>query len=272
MNNIMVSLKKFFTNKNTVTVIGVLVIIGVLFWGYTSTINSQVEPIRIPVATETIQPRQLITAEMIEFIEVPSVAVTSNVIRNSSALIGSYSNINTVIPAGSMFYSDTIIDESEIPGSEFAELEQGERPYSLAVTLDSTYGNSLKPGDIIDIYMKANDEIGKVMIGKLLGNVEILAVKDSSGNDVFENTDEDRNPDSFLIAVDEETFILLKKSEYLRSLGVELFPVPIGGTPPEGDLVIGRTELVEFINANTVTLSEENPDVPEDETEEDETE
>ena len=52
-------------------------------------------------------------------------------------------------------------------------------------------------------------------------------------------------------------FILLKKTEYLRSYGVELFPVPYGGTSPvEGDLTVDRQELVDFIESNTVTFSD----------------
>ena len=136
MNNIMVSLKKFITNKNTVTVIGVIVILGLLYWGYNSTIESQVQPVSVPVATQTIQPRTLITDDLVSYIEVPSISVSDNVITNSNLVIGKYTDVNTVVPQGSMFYNNVLIEEEDLPDSAFAAVKDGERPYSLEVTLE----------------------------------------------------------------------------------------------------------------------------------------
>lgn len=261
MNNILVSLKRFITNKNTVTVIGVIVILALLYWGYNSTIETQVRPVRIPIANETIQPRTLITDDMVSYIEVPSVSVNENVIRNSAAIVGKYTDVNTVVPSGSMFYSDVLIDEEDLPDSAFTAVKDGERPYNLSVTVASTYGNSIFPGNKIDVYMKATDENGLVMIGRLLAKVEVLAVKDSTGNNVFEDTSTTRTPSTLLFGVPEDVFILLKKTEYLTNQGVELFPVPYGGTVPvEGDLTVDREELVNFIESHTVTFSDSSDD------------
>ena len=258
MNNILVSLKKFFTNKNTVTVLGVIAILGLLYWGYNSVIQKEVKPISIPVAKTTIQPRTEITSEMITYINVPASSVSNNVVRLSSGIVGMYTDVNTKIPAGSMFYSEALIKEEQLPDSAFVDVKDGERPYALSVTTSSTYGNSIFPGNVIDIFMKATDENGQVMVGRLLSNVDILAVKDSQGNHVFEDTSVNRTPATLLFGVPEDVYILLKKTEYLRSYGVELFPVPYGGTAPAGDLNVDRQELVDFINSNTVVLSENN--------------
>ena len=265
MNNIIVSLKKFITNKNTVTILGVIVILALLYWGYNSTIENQVKPVQIPVAKQTIQPRTLITDDMITYISVPSVAVNTNVKRNKSSIVGMYSNVNTVIPAGSMFYSDVLVTEEQLPDSAFTAVKDGERPYALSVTTESTYGNSIFPGNKIDVFMKAVDESGQVMVGRLLAQVEVLAVKDSTGNNVFEDSTTTRTPATLLFGVPEDVFVLLKKSEYLKSFGVELFPVPYGGTVPiEGDLVVDRQELVDFIESNTVNFTDTNdkPETP----------
>lgn len=265
MNNIIVSLKKFITNKNTVTILGVIVILGLLYWGYNTTIENQVKPVQIPVAKQTIQPKTLITDDMVTYIDVPSIAVSTNVQRSKTNIVGMYSNVNTVIPAGSMFYSDVLITEDELPDSAFTAVKDGERPYALSVTTESTYGNSIFPGNKIDIYMKAVDESGLVMVGRLLAQVDILAVKDGSGNNVFEDSTVTRTPSTLLFGVPEDVFILLKKTEYLRSFGVELFPVPYGGTAPiEGDLTVDRQELVNFIESNTVTFTDttDTPETP----------
>lgn len=261
MNNFMIALKRFFRNKNTVTIIGVIAIILVLFFGYRIQINRMVNPVHnIPVAAETIQPRTKITADMIEYIDVAPVVLQSNVIRSSAFVIGKYSNYNTVIPKGSMFYSGVVVNEADLPDAALVEVAQGEVPYYMNVTLDKTYGNSIYPGNYIDIYMKAVNENGQLMVGKLVENVKVLAVKDSAGRDVFENSDEVRTPSSLIYGVKPEINILLLKAKYMSAFSAELFPVPHGGDANIGD---GATEvssqtLKDFINANTVPNDELN--------------
>lgn len=259
MNNILVSLKKFITNKNTITVLGVIAILGLLYYGYNKTIETQTKPIKLCVASKTIQPRTAITDDLINCnVEVPKAFVSkSHYVQSSSKIIGMYSAINTVIPEGSPFYSEYLITKEQIPDNPFYLVPDNQRPYNMAVTTASTYGNSIFPGNVIDVYMKATDENGQVMVGRLLEKVEVLAVRDSQGNNVFEDTTANRTPATLLFGVPEEVYILLKKTEYLKSYGVEIFPVPYGGTAPEGNLTVGREELVDYINSNTVTFFEE---------------
>lgn len=261
MNNILISLKKFITNKNVVTVLGVIAILALLFWGYTSTIKKETNPVRIPVATQTIQPRTLITEDMVTYVTVPSASVSANVKRQSAQIVGMYTAVNTVIPSGSMFYSDVLVTKEQIPDSAFVEVPNGQRPYALSVTTASTYGNSIFPGNIIDVFMKAIDDNGQVMVGRLLQDVKVLAVKDSNGNNVFENTEETRTPATLTYGVPEDIFVLLKKAEYLRSLGVELFPAPRGGVVNiEGSITVDREELVNYIESKSVTFSDNTTD------------
>ena len=90
MNNFMRNLKKFFTNKNTVTILGVIAIVAILYFGYTYQINKQVKPTRVPVANTTIQPRTKITTEMIKYIEVPGNTLSSNVMLNTDEITKKY--------------------------------------------------------------------------------------------------------------------------------------------------------------------------------------
>lgn len=259
MNNFMISLQKFFKNKNTVTIIGVVAIILILIFGYRYQIKKQVNPVTgIPVAAQTIQPRTKITDDMLTYIDVaPIVLQKGDVITSKSAIIGKYSNYNTIIPKGSMFYKNTVINESELPDSAFIDVEEGQVPYNFPVTMDSTYGNSIFPGNYIDIYMKAVRKDGKLMVGKLLENVKVLAVKDSSGKHVFENTDESRTPAFLIFGVEPEINILLRKASYMSSYSVVLFPVPHGAAvKEEGATTVTSQTLKDFINANTVANDE----------------
>ena len=82
MNNFTIALRRFFQNKNTVTVIGVILILVVLFVGYKLQIKKAVDPVTgIPVATQTIQPRTLIENDMVSTIEVAPIVLSDNVIQ-----------------------------------------------------------------------------------------------------------------------------------------------------------------------------------------------
>lgn len=258
MNNFMVSLQRFIKNKNTVTILGVMAIILVLFLGYRYQIDKQVSPVSgIPVAAQTIQPRTKITKEMIEYVDVAPIVLQDNVITSSRNVIGKYSNYNTIIPQGSMFYQESIVSEDELPDSAFVEVAEGEVPYNFPVTVESTYGNSIYPGNYIDIYMKGENESGVLMVGKLVENIKVLAVKDATGKHVFENSEEDRTPAFIIFGVSPEINILLRKASYMSSYSVELFPVPHGVTvtEPDSTYVTSKT-LEDFINAHTVANDE----------------
>ena len=256
MNNLAASAKRFLKNKNMVTIIGVIIILILLYIGYSTQINRAVEPIQVPVATETIQPRTEITDEMVELIDMPNVSLSDNVIRSRSQIVGMYSNVNSVIPEGSMFYTDSVISEDELPDAAFAKVKSGEVVYNFPVDMESTYGNSIFPGNKIDIYMKVGDgQDEKIMIGKLIENIEVLAVKDSSGRAVFENTSEQRTPSMMIFVLKTDLYLLLKKASYMGSIGVELYPVPHGGTvDTEGATQVSTQQLVDYIDAHSVNI------------------
>lgn len=264
MNNILVSIKRFFQNKNTVTIIGVIVIIAILYFGYNTQINNAVSPIKnIPIAKQTIQPRTEITADMIEYIDVAPIVLQSGVIRSSASIIGKYSNYNTTIPKGSMFYAGVVVNKEEMPDTAFVKVKDGEVPYAFSVNMATTYGNSIFPGNKIDIYMKAEDEDGRVMVGKLVENIEVLAVKDSAGKNVFENTEEDRIPAFLIFGVSERINILMRKANYMSEYSVVLIPVPHGGQiQTDAETQVSTLYLEDFINSHTVVIEEE-VDIPE---------
>ena len=259
----MEKLKKFITNKNTVTIIGLLVIVAVLYFVYNKQIKDATNPIKVPVAKVTIQPKTLITKDMIEYIEVPAVSVKKTTMTSSQNIIGKYSNYNTMIPAGSMFYSDALITKDELPDSALMDVADGEVLYNFPVTMNTSYQNSIMPGSKIDIYMKAMNDDHVLMVGKLLENVNVLAVKTSDGLNVFENTSERRTPAYIFFGVSPEIHILLRKASYLTNYSVVLFPVPHGTTysNESNEAIVSTDELKEFINAHTVTLVENTTDV-----------
>ena len=265
MNKILDSLKRFFKNKNTVTIIGVILVLVLLYWGYSSQIKKSVTPVTIPVAKVTIPPRTQITNDMIAEVSVSSIAVSENVYRTRNILIGKYTNVNTIVPKGSMFYQEAVVNETDFKDSIFDDLEEGKIPYLFSVSMESSYGNSIYPKDTVDIYMKAIDENGKIVVGKLLEDVTVLAVRDSSGNDVFQDMANIKTPSYFVFSLSEEIHILMRKAAYISTNSIELFPVPHGRTyVSEGETRVSTEYLKDFINSKSVILEGQESSTEED--------
>ena len=256
MNNFVIGLKKFVTNKNVVTILLVLVILVVLYIGYSTSIKSQTQPVNIPVAAHTIYETTEITNEDVTYKQVANSMLSDNVIRNSSAVIGKYTTVGATVPEGSPFYSDVVVDADNVPGNWIEQLdyEKGELGYYMSVDTVSTLGNSVLPNTYIDIYMKATDETGTIMFGKLMKNVKVLVTHDGSGKNAFANGG-NGSPSKIGFAVSQDMYILLHKAEYLN---LDLIIAPRGKTVPSQDyLIVTSATLRDYIDAQTLTVEED---------------
>jgi hypothetical protein len=283
MGNILTTIKRFLSNKNTVTIIGVIAGILVLYIGYNYRVKQATTPVTVPYAKQEISSRTLITSDMIGYMEVSSSVVksSSNLITNASDLIDHYVAYGTTIPANSMFYKSQVLTSDELPDSAFANIPDGYTIYSLSVNLHTTYGNSIYPGNYIDLYFKGVDDTGKVMFGKFIESIEVLGVKDSSGNPVFETTVETRTPAELLFAVPDDMYLLLMKAGYITGSSIEIVPVPRNASysANPGETFVSSDTIKDFIlsksavipqntTSTTTTQSSSNTTTQSDETEE----
>lgn len=255
MNNFMMSMKRFFSNKNVVTIIGVIIVLALLYWEYNSKITKAVNPIRVPVAASDLLPQQEITASDLKWVNVPRVSKDDKALTNQSSIVGKYVGVNSMIPEGSMFYASAIVDKEDLPGNWLTELKEDEIPGYFKVDLASTYSNAIEPGDYVDVWMKAEDEEGLVMFGKLIENIKIVAVKDNNGEDVFKSSNETGTPSYLYYGLESDYFTMLIKAPYID--GVELAVIPHGGAVPKmGDVEVSSDYLRDYIDANTLAIPE----------------
>ncbi len=252
----MVGLKKFLSNKNTVTIICVILGIAVLYFGYEKRINDQIQPKIVPYAKARIEPGSLITKDMVGTIEVPPAMLQGDPYTDTNAVVGKYAQADSIIPEGSLFYSRSVVEKDELPdGGILGDYPDGYVLYSLDVDITSTYGNAILPGNYIDIYLKAtNSTNNKIMVGKLFKNIKVLAVKDSSGNSVFKKQEGTSTPSQLIFALPYEYWILLTKASYLRSYSTDITPVPTdaGSSDDVDEVSIANEELKNWINSVTV--------------------
>lgn len=251
------SFKKFFSNKNTVTIIGIILCVIVLFIGYNTRINQKVSLTRVPYASQDIAPKTKITSDMIDYMNVPAAFLVGSYYSSSEDVVGKYSQYNTKIIEGSLFYTDLLTDESSLPSSAFIDVGDNETVVNYKVDMDSTYANSMQPDDVINIYFKAKSDDGTIMFGKFISNISILDVKDSNGNHVFEDTTETRTPAYMMFALPEDMHLLFRKAIYLAdSYEVELILVPNTQELEKEDTVyVSSKDIQNFINDKTKMVS-----------------
>jgi len=271
MGNIVTNLKRFFSNKNTVTILGVILGLIVLFYGYNYRVEKAVEVITIPYAKTTINATTEITKE-----NVGTKTVLKSMVSNSDNLINNINKIlntavpycvttGTSIPAGGFFYAEQIDYCTNISNNPLKNMPDGYKPVSLPVDLHKTYGNSMYPGDYIDLYAKMETEDGKLIYGELIEKLPILDVRDSSGKSVFAVNGTTTTPAELLFAVPnydvagKNLYMLLSKAILLGDNVVGLIPVPGNAsyTNNPGETAVKSNYLMDLIEQYTINVPDE---------------
>lgn len=254
MNNLLIGFKRFIKNKNTVTMIALLLCVGLIYLGYNWRIKKATEPINVPYALQKIEPRTQITNEMVGTRKVAGKIVTKDVILNKNDIVDKYVSDKAEIPAGSMFYESAVVEWEELKVGLTEDLPDGYTIVSLPVSTVTTYGNSIFPGNYIDLYYSGKNN-GRSIIGKFIESIKVLSVVDSSGNNIFEKTTDVAQPSYLVFAVPEDMYLLLQKALYLNGT---IFPVPRNAKYSENPkaTVISSTQIQQLILSQTVNVSE----------------
>jgi hypothetical protein len=255
MGNIMISIKRFLGNKNTVTILGVLAGIVVLYVGYNWRVKQAVEPQSVPYAKVEIAGNTLITKDQVGTIKVSKsfVDTTSGLVTSTSQVIGKYVSYDTKIPEGGLFYSSQLMTAEQKPNYITEDIEQCHTLYSLAVTMHSTYANSIMPDDYIDLYISAMSDDNKVIVAKLIESIKVRDVRDSSGKSVFSSQSTSKTPAEIIFSVPNDMFLLLTRADNIKTNSIEIFPVPRNKEYTENASATQVTsqEIIDFINSKS---------------------
>lgn len=256
--------KKKGLSKELVTIVGVILIVGILYFSYNYTLNKNLEiSANIPVAATKIKPGHKITQDDIKYIDVPASTLrTIGALTSVESIVNKYVLYDTIIPESSFFYESVLSESDQSPDSIFEILHPDEVAVTMDVDLKSTYGNSIMPGNKIDIYVKADRQVnGKIeyIVGPLISNVAVVAVTDGNGNHVFADHENKGVPSLLMFAVKPEISTILFKAQRLGNTeyGMELFPVVNGKYNIEGyDTVLNENEIKELIENATVAIQD----------------
>lgn len=232
VEKIKTNFKRFFSNPNTFTFLLVILLIILVYLGYSYLINKAIQPTTVPYAMQEIHAKTMISQEMVGNVKISGTFVTASgqgLVRSSNQLIGKYIGEGYQVPEKSFFYKEMLADEKTAEKNVVADAPDGFTVFDLNVTFESTYGCSIMPGNYIDIYLKATDD-DFVMFEKFIESIKVTRVVDKNGNDVFATLDETTGkkpkPEKIYFIVPTAYYELLRKALLINVTGLELIPVP----------------------------------------------
>ncbi len=263
MNSLVTKLKRFFGNKNTVTILCVAAGIGVLYFGYNYRVKTSINPTLVPYAKVALEPRHVITADDIDFMDVNNTVIkkATNIVRSADELIGKEVTYGNTIPAGSLFYKEDITEPKLSPDYVLSDIKDGYTAFSLSVNETTTYGNYIAIGSYIDLWFEGTDDYRKLIYTNFVKSIQVLDVRDSKGVSLGNTKSE--KPAELLFAVPDELYSLLVKAEEVG----KLVPVPRNSsyTARPGETEVASSYVKSFILGRTATIPDEDKTVSKEE-------
>ncbi len=264
MGNFAETIKRFLSNKNTVTILVVIAGIIVLWFFYNNRVNNAVSTVKIPYATERINSGYKIELENVKTKDITqSTLKNSDIVTSKEELDGKYICTGNAIPQNGFFYRSQLCEYEQIQNRLTDRLQEGWTLYGLDVNMRTTYANSILPDTYIDLYLSAVDG-DDIIFGALVKGIPVLEVRDSNGKNVFWDSSAG-NSAQLLFAVEEDLFKLLTTAtDLITTNSIDLIPVirstgycrPENGENCEPD--ISSAELEAFILRKLRTLDQKN--------------
>ncbi|MBE6123460.1 MAG: hypothetical protein E7190_12225 [Erysipelotrichaceae bacterium] len=134
------------------------------------------------VAVRDIPPRTRIERSDLTEIRVPQAYLAAGTVNDPEQIIGRYTEIQGMIPAGSPFYQCMLHEESELPDYPASQLRQGQAAYSLETDLLGAGG--MIAGQRADLYLTVEPVNESPVTGCLFENVRIISIRDHQGVEI----------------------------------------------------------------------------------------
>lgn len=255
MGKLGVGLKRLLGNKNTVTIVGVILGVVVIYIGYTTRVQQAIEPQQVPFAKQELIGNQMITKDDIGMMEVSKRLVerTPELVTSQGQVVGKYVSFDCKIPEGALFYKSQLSQTQQKSNYITEDIEDGYTIFSLSVDMHTTYANSIMPDDYIDLFLYTKSEEGKIIVAEFIKSIKVKDVRDTKGKGVFTSMSEEKSPSELIFAVPNEIFRLLYTASELDD--VEIFPVPRNKEYTETSEtranLVAKDKLIDLINSRS---------------------
>lgn len=168
------------------------------------------------IAARNIPPRTQVQATDLVEVRLPKDYLLMETYMDADDIIGKYTEIQGMIPAGSTFYKSMLYDANEIPDFPSSQLKDGQTAYTLNIDF-TKLGGPLLPGQRVDVYLSVDRKEEAPISDCLLEHVRILAIKDHKGLDM-DDENSTGQPAVVLLAVNMEDVAMLNVAEQVGTI------------------------------------------------------
>ena len=264
MGNVVNAIKNILANKNTITILGVLIGVLAIYFVYDNRVKAATSLITVYYVRESVPANTQLTEDMLDKVQVNSTLaktykglVTSPMQIKAGSGAGSeyyYVNYDHSLTAGQLLSTEDLVSPSEKLPNKAYNLDENLKQFDVTVDLDTTQGNSIAPGNSIDLWVLGKDPNNDIIFTRFVENLEVIDVVDSRW--ITTAGSESGVPKFLITAVDEETWLLLKRSERLNNYSFRLIPVVRDKAydPKTPTTVVSET-IRSIVNANTSYMS-----------------
>ncbi len=198
-------------------VLAILTVIGIGFKVYT---DREINLKTVYIAARDIPPRSRVTEEDLMEAKIPAAYLLDHTYMRKEEIIGKYTEIQGLIPAGSAFYKGMLYEESELPDYPTLQLKKGQAAYTLQIDLTSL-GGTISAGQRVDVYVSIGRREEMSVNDRLFEGVRLIAVKDHRGLDL-NDPDSSGTPYLAVLALNKEDVNILSAAE--QAGAVRLIP------------------------------------------------
>jgi pilus assembly protein CpaB len=246
-------MNKFFFRKVLALIVAGIAVVAVYFYTE-STVQKEVAPTTVVIATRDIPPHTEITEEMVQVVQVPRRALPQENPYASSLeeVVGKWTVEGYGIANKGYINKNKILPKEQLPDSGLLELKEGEYAFSTSVDLETSHGNTIRPGTKVDLYLATELNVKDLLsekelleqtdnirfiddkvyyFGRVVEGARVVEVKDNRGNKVFTPEQYTENPDEkssspkkqqiarmYTVAVDLEELDLANKAKLIGDI------------------------------------------------------
>lgn len=224
-------------NKKWMMFLGIGICLVVNICLFKILLDKTIDLVEVPIAAEIIKPRTQISKDMIKVIEVPSIYVNEDVYVNVEDIEDKYTEIQGMIPKGSMFYKSMLFEEKDLPDYPGLMLKENQNVFSLSTDLIKSSGNSLVNNQYVDLHVTIEKKKENPITDLLFSSVRILNVLDRKGKDMSESST--NIPYVINLAIDSKWIGLLKTASEIGS--IDLYATTF---PQEDECILNEESAV----------------------------
>lgn len=173
-------------------------------------VHSMSKSIEVYVAKTKLIPRIPIQANDLEVVKMPKHLIPNNIVQKKEDIIGKVVSYDSSVYQGMFFFQEALDNPIESKDAPLLRLKEKQVAVSLGVDVIQSLGNTLLPGQYVDIVYTYPIRNQNPLVDTIYHNVRVLSLKDRYGLDM-EDPKSQKAPHVILLAlnhVDANSFYL----------------------------------------------------------------